>query len=160
MNIFDRYTYDVLKAFTTASVEFIVVGGYAVNFHGFRRTTGDIDLWLKPDNENKIKIISAFRSLKIKESVLQQLSEMDFTKHLVFRDGEPPFKIDFMTYVSGVNFDEAYKERITTELDGLSIPFIHINHLVLSKFNTGRPQDAIDIEQLQKIQSLKNPKRQ
>ncbi len=158
MNIFDRYTYDVLKAFNTASVEFIIVGGYAVNFHGFRRTTGDIDLWLKPDNDNKVKIIAAFRGLKIKETVLQQLSEMDFTKHLVFRDGEPPFKIDFMTYVSGVKFDEAYKERIITELDGLSLPFIHINHLVLSKINTGRPQDTIDIEQLQKIQQLKNKK--
>jgi predicted nucleotidyltransferase len=158
MNIFDRYTYDVLKAFNTASVEFIIVGGYAVNFHGFRRTTGDIDLWLKPNNDNKVKIISAFRVLKIKETILQQLSEMDFTKHLVFRDGEPPFKIDFMTYVSGVKFDEAYKERVITELDGLSLPFIHINHLVLSKINTGRPQDTIDIEQLQKIQQLKNKK--
>ncbi len=60
-----------------------------------------------------------------------------------------------MTYISGVNFNEAWLQKTITELDGISIPFIHLNHLILSKLATNRLQDKIDIEQLQKIQAIK-----
>ncbi len=159
MNIFDDYTREVLDACIKHDVQFLIVGGYAVNFHGFRRTTGDIDLWIKPGNENKIKVLKALNELGIEQGILSQLQEMDFSKHLVFSDGEEPFKIDFMTYISGVTFEEAYSEKIMTEIDELNIPFIHLNHLVLSKINTGRKKDIIDIEQLQKIKNIKKNKK-
>lgn len=158
MNIFDTYTREVLDAFNQSNVEYLVVGGYAVNFHGFNRTTGDIDLWIKPDNNNKLKIIHAFKLLHIEQSVLNELLAMDFTKHIFFSDGEPPYKIDFFTYVYGVEFNEAYEQKIVSELDRLYVPFINFHHLVITKFNTGRPQDKIDIDELQKIHALKNKK--
>jgi predicted nucleotidyltransferase len=157
MNIFDDYTHKLLSEFNKKEVEYMVVGGYAVNFHGYRRTTGDIDLWIKPDNTlNKVSILYCLRNLEVEEGILNQLNDLDFSKPIVFIDGEEPFKIDFMTFVSGVNFSEAWQQRDIAILDGISIPFIHLNHLVLSKITTGRPQDKIDIEQLQKIQKLKN----
>jgi hypothetical protein len=75
---------------------------------------------------------------------------MDFTKHLVFSDGEVPFKIDFMTYISGVKFEEAYPLKTITEIDELQVPFINLKHLIISKIGTGTPKDDIDINQLQK----------
>jgi predicted nucleotidyltransferase len=156
MNIFDEYTFDLLDALLKNDVQFIVVGGYAVNFHGYRRTTGDIDLWIKPDNfKNKTNIIKCFRKLLIEEDILIGIQELDFSNPVLFIDGEEPFKIDFMTFVSGVTFDDAWEQKIIANVDGLNIPFIHFNHLILTKISTGRPKDSIDIEQLQKIHSKK-----
>ena len=156
MNIFDSYTHSVLEELIKQKVQFIVIGGYAVNFHGFRRPTGDIDLWLKPENgENKTRLIQALRNLGITEPVLQQLSELDFEKAQVFRDGEEPFRVDFLTKVSGVKFDEAWQEKQSIEIDGLNINFLHIKHLIATKITTGRNQDKIDVDELQKIQKHK-----
>ena len=159
MNVFDDYTHDVLEKCIQNNVQFLIVGGYAVNFYGFERTTGDIDLWIKPDNHNKINIINALKDLGIEENTLAQLMQMDFTKHLVFSDGIAPFKIDFMTHISGVSFEEAYPQKTITEIDELKVPFIHLQHLIISKIGTGRPKDSIDIDQLQKISQIKNSKK-
>lgn len=159
MNIFDDYTHEVLQACIECDVNFLIVGGYAVNFYGYRRTTGDIDLWIKPCNNNKVKVISALKKLEIPENSCNQLLNMDFTKHLVFSDGQEPFKIDFMTYISGVDFEEAYSQKIITEIDELKIPFINIKHLIISKIGTGRAKDNMDIEELQKIEALKKNKK-
>lgn len=86
------------------------------------------------------------------------MNELDFAKPIVFIDGEEPFKIDFLTYISGVSFNDAWQQKTIAVLDGISIPFIHLNHLILSKLTTGRPQDKIDIEKLQQIQAVKNRK--
>lgn len=159
MQIFDDYTLQLLRTLNSFKVEYLVIGGYAVNFYGYRRTTGDIDLWIKPDNGlNKEKIISTFKKLEVDTIILEELIALDFSKHLVFCDGEEPFKIDFITYVSGVNFEEAWDKRVISKIDEIEIPFIHYNHLVLSKITTNRERDKVDVEQLQRIQSLKKNK--
>jgi len=155
MNIFDNYTKDVIIALNNSNVKYLVVGGYAVNFHGYQRGTGDIDLWIEPSNENKAKILEALKLLNIENDVIEFIDTFDFNKHVVFSDGEVPFKIDFMTYVSHVNFDDAWHQKIDTIIDGISISFINLNQLVISKFNTGRLKDKLDIEELQKIQKYK-----
>ena len=157
MNIFDDYTRSLLEQLNKNKVEYLVVGGYAVNFHGYRRTTGDIDLWIKPDNElNKRKIILSLANLGVEDHKLEQLEELNFVEPLVFIDGEEPFKIDFMTHISGVVFDEAWQKKITTQIDGLEINFIHLDDLVISKMSTDRIKDKIDIEMLQKIDREKD----
>jgi predicted nucleotidyltransferase len=155
MNIFDDYTLELLQALNEFEVTYLIVGGYAVNFHGYRRTTGDIDLWIKPDNDNKGRIISSFRKLGVKENILEHIDTFDFTKHLVFSDGEEPNKIDFLTYLSNVDFEEAWDKRIVSDMDGITIPFIDLKNLLLSKFVTGRAKDKVDIEELQKVMKLK-----
>lgn len=155
MNIFDSYTHKVLSALLKHNVQFIVVGGYAVNYHGYKRTTGDIDLLLKPDNgENKTKLLNSLRELKIEEETLSALNQLDFEKPQVFMDGEEPFKIDFLTKISGVEFEDAWKLKIEATYDNLNIPFLSYNHLILSKITSTRGKDKIDIEELQKIKKL------
>ena len=155
MNIFDDYTQQLLLALNSNNVQYLIVGGYAVNYHGYRRTTGDIDLWIKPDNVNKEKVISSLKSLLVNTDALIELTKLDFTKPLVFIDGEEPFKIDFMTYVSGVEFEAAWSRKIDENFDGIKVQFMHFDHLIISKFTTGRAKDKLDIEELQKIKKMK-----
>ncbi|HET6992962.1 MAG TPA: nucleotidyltransferase [Bacteroidia bacterium] len=156
MNIFDSYTFRLLSELNKLNVQYLVVGGYAVNYYGYRRTTGDIDLWIKPENEiNKKRLIDVFRNLGVGRDTLKKINELDFTQPVVFIDGEEPFKIDFMTYIASVKFDEAWQKRVIATLDEIAIPFIHFNHLILSKISTGREKDKIDVEKLQEIQKVK-----
>jgi predicted nucleotidyltransferase len=157
MNVFDTYTHQLLNQLNLQQVQYLVVGGYAVNYHGYRRTTGDIDLWIKPENKvNKEAILKSFRNLNVDKDSLTRLAALDFTKPIVFIDGEEPFKIDFMTHISGVSFEEAWQKKLIAKLEGLEVPFIHLNHLILSKIASGRPQDKIDVDKLQQIQQLKS----
>ncbi len=150
MNLFIESHQTWLKKLLSANVDFIIVGGYSVIFHGYKRTTGDIDVWLKPTNENKEKLLSVLTE-EFDEDDVQQIATLDFTKHMVFSIGDEPEKIDFLTFINQVSYDEAEELKIIADIDDLKIPFIHLNHLVLSKFNTGRLKDKADIEMLQKI---------
>ncbi len=117
MNIFDEYTLSLLKELNKAQVQYLVVGGYAVNFYGYRRTTGDIDLWIKPKNDiNKKLIIQSLSNLGVDKEILAQVENLDFSKPVVFIDGVEPFRIDFMTYVNGVEFEVAWNKKTIAKL--------------------------------------------
>ena len=139
-------------------VAFIIIGGYSVIFHGYECSTGDINIWLKPDNNNKTKLIAALGQFGIEQEYLREMSGIDFTKHFAFNIGKEPEKIDFVTRINLVEYEEADKMKIVADMDGVKIPFLHINHLILSKINTGRLKDQADIEELQKVQQAKNKK--
>ena len=151
MNIFFEEHRKLIADMLAEGVQFMLVGGYAVNYHGYNRTTGDMDIWLKPDNDNKIKLIKALEKNDVDVEDLLVIKELDFSETLVFSAWESPYKIDFLTKVSGVAYDEADREKIVTEIEGLAMPIINLNHLVLTKFGTGRLQDKNDIEKLQQI---------
>jgi predicted nucleotidyltransferase len=155
MNLFMDATQEVLSMLLRHEVDFIVIGGYAVIFHGYHRTTGDVDLWLKPDNENKRKLIQALEGFGIEKSALQELERQDFQQHLAFHIGEDPEKIEFLTYIRGLTYEEADSEKTMAAIDHLNIPFLSLDHLVLSKIATGRLRDQADIEELQKIRKSK-----
>jgi len=158
MNFFlDRHQL-LLKELLNAKVDFIIIGGYSVIYHGYRRTTGDVDIWIKPDNANKPKLLKALELCKIDKSALVQISEYDFTDYLAFSIWEKPERADFITKINLVQYDEADKQKIIADCEGIKVPFLHINHLVLSKINTGRLKDAADVEYLQKLQKLKKKK--
>ena len=111
-----------------------------------------MDIWLKPDNDNKIKVIDALKKNDIDPEDLGEILNLDFTRALAFSAWENPYKVDFLTKISGVRYEDADTEKIVAEIEGLSIPVIHLNHLVLSKIATGRTQDKNDIEKLQQVQ--------
>jgi predicted nucleotidyltransferase len=146
---------ELIRLLLDAGVEFIVIGGYAVIFHGYRRTTGDIDIWLRPDNRNKEKLLPVLREFGFDENEINEVAAIDFTRHMVFSIGEQPEKIDFLTRISLVQYDDADKKKIMAEADGMLIPFLHIDDLVLSKINTGRTKDKADIDMLQLIDKAK-----
>ncbi len=155
MNLFIDKHQELLKYLLEKHVDFIVIGGYSVIFHGYPRSTGDVDLWIKPDNDNREKIISALSKLDLYEEDLHQLSNIDFNEHVVFSIWEDPEKVDFITRINLINYEEADQRKIIAKVDGIKIPFLHLDDLVRSKFNTGRLKDKADIEELQKIQNAK-----
>ena len=159
MNLFVERHQNLLKLLLEVEVEFIVIGGYSVIFHGYPRTTGDVDLWIKPDSSSKGKILPVLKKIGIDKKSIQAISELDFTGYLVFTIWEKPERVDFLTRINLITFEEANLQKIVADVGGLKIPFLHLNHLVLSKMNTGRPKDAADINELQKIQKLKKNKK-
>lgn len=158
MNLFIPSHQELLSKLNDFKVDFIIIDGYSVIYHGYTRTTGDVDIWLKPNNQNKLKLINALKDLDFLEEAIEYISNLDFTKHVTFSFGAEPEKVDFITIINLVNFEEADKLKILEKVDGLKIPFLHLNHLILSKFNTGRPQDLADIDRLQRIHQGKERK--
>ncbi len=157
MNVLDEYTKKVLVKLNEHRVDYIVIGGYAVNYHGFIRTTGDIDLWIRPDNgPNKERLLECLVDLEVPAVGIERVKKMNFELPSMFRDGEVPYRIDFITHISRVKFDEAWREKREAEFEGIKMNFLHLNHLIISKIGTGRPKDKMDIDELQKIQALKN----
>jgi hypothetical protein len=132
-------------------VDFMVVGGYAVIFYGYSRATTDIDILLKPDNQNRTKLIAALTEFGISGKSLDQLKVTDFTGIQFFYFGKKPGKIDFLTRISGVKFDEAELQVNHFVLEKQKIPVIPYQYLILSKITTDRIQDKADIDMLQKI---------
>ncbi|MCO5936828.1 MULTISPECIES: nucleotidyltransferase [Mucilaginibacter] len=155
MNLFIEKHQGLLKELLLKKVDFIVIGGYSVIFHGYARSTGDVDLWLRPDNVNKLKLLDVLRQMNFDEEDILHIAELDFKKHIVFSMWDEPEKVDFLTRISMIEFEQADQRKIIADIDGVKIPFLHLSDLVLSKFNTGRLKDKADIEELQKIQQEK-----
>lgn len=157
MNIFHDEHLSMLKILLKYKVNFLLVGGVAVNFYGYSRPTGDLDIWLEPTNENKIKLINCLNELGILAKDIERINQHDFAIPTAFHIGNtPPFVIDFLTKIVGVKWNEAWGLRNNIDLDNLNIPFIHINHLKQNKLISGRAKDLNDISQLMRIEELKN----
>jgi predicted nucleotidyltransferase len=155
MNIFLEEHQNILSRLIENHVEFLLIGGYAVIFHGYARSTGDMDIWVRPVKDNKLLLIKALHDYGYDVQDLKELYEMDFTKHMAYSIGNEPEKIEFINYINLVSFEEAVQNQIVYDFDGLTIPFINIRELILSKMNTGRKKDEADIEELQKIINYK-----
>jgi len=144
-----------LKKLVSGNVDFILVGGYAVNYYGYTRTTGDIDLWLKPDNDNRDRLISVLIKEGFSKAGINKIQSLDFTSMVAFHSGELPFKIDFMTHISGLTFSAAIGKKESLLVDDFVIPVLNFEHLILSKMSTSRKRDKVDVEELQKINLAK-----
>lgn len=132
-------------------VEFILIGGYAVIYYGYARTTGDMDIWLKPDNTNKDKFIKALNKYGIISEDTDMLKCIDFGTTQAFHIGKEPNKIDFLTKIQGVTYTEADKEKVFFPLENEKVPVIQYRHLILSKISSERPKDKADVDELQNI---------
>jgi hypothetical protein len=134
---------DILSAFSEESVEYMVVGGYAMAFHGHVRATGDIDLWVRIAEENVDRI---WRALRIFGAPMFDLVRDDLlSPGMVFQMGVVPNRIDIINRIDGVDFDEAWKEHKLVEIAGITVPVIGKNDLLLNKKAAGRPKDLNDV---------------
>lgn len=137
---------EFLKLLNSGGVDYLVVGGYAVAFHGHPRATGDLDLWIatSPDNVARVR---------------RALGEFGFSKELVasapldvagkvIRMGNPPLRIELLTSVSGIDFDACHRRRETQIVDAVEIAFISLADLRANKRAAGRLQDIADLEEL------------
>jgi len=159
MNIFSDRHREFIELLIAAEVEFILIGGYAVIHYGYKRTTGDMDVWLKPSNSTKEKLLPILRKLGFDEKGIKTIGTFNFEKHNAFHFWKEPDRIDCITHISGVLFDVADKQKVMTEIEGVKVPFIHYDHLILSKATTNRLKDKADVEELQRIKSSEKSKR-
>jgi predicted nucleotidyltransferase len=155
MNIFIENHQLFLKSLIKHEVNFLLVGGYAVIFYGYKRTTGDMDLWLEPNNENKLKLIDVLTEFGFDKEGIEHINQLNFTRHLAFHFWEEPERIDCLTYISNVNFNEAFAQKKVANIEGINVPVIHYKHLILSKLSSDRMKDKADVEELQKVNSNK-----
>lgn len=127
-------------------VEYLVVGGYAVGVHGHPRYTGDLDIWLNPTPENAASILACVNEFGFASFGLKR---DDFTKEgNIVQLGYPPLRIDLLTQIDGVTFNDCYKNKIQVEIEGLPVNFIGYNDLLKNKKASGRLRDLDDIEHL------------
>ena len=125
----------------------MVVGGYAVSFHSRPRTTGDIDIWVEPTATNAARV---FRALRAFGAPLQGLVEADLAQpEVVYQIGVPPRRIDLLTSLTGLNFDEAWAERTPGLLGGLEVHFLGREALIRNKRALGRARNLADLESLE-----------
>jgi len=137
---------EFIESLNENSVRYLVVGGYAVAFHGHPRYTSDLDVWVELSPDNADKIIAAlkkfgFGSLGLKP---EDFLEMDQIVQL----GYPPNRIDILTTLIDLKFEDCYKKKVEVEIQGLRINFIDIENLKKNKRATGRSQDLADAENL------------
>ena len=135
------------------AVEYVVVGGHAVAFHGHPRFTGDIDFLIRPTDENAKRVLAAvgdfgFGSL--------QLTIEDFTtQERIVQLGLPPNRIDILTSISGVEFEDAWASRVPATLDEEPVHFLGFEQLIRNKKASGRDKDGADVAKLLAIAARK-----
>ena len=144
---------DMLSCLGDEKVDFIVVGAYALAAHGFPRATGDIDIWVRSDAENARKLMRALAKFG---APLSDISENDFTvPDMVLQLGVEPSRIDLLTGIDGVAFDEAWEEKLCITIDQLEIYVLSRGHLIRNKLAAGRDKDQVDIVWLEQNQDEK-----
>lgn len=140
---------DFLKLLKEHEVKFLLVGGYAVGFHGYVRATGDMDIWVSNGKVNIKKVVEAIGAFGFDHT---NLSEKLFNDpDNIIRMGITPFRIEVMTNISAVTFDACYDERIIQEWNGVNVPVISLEKLIRNKKASGRLKDLTDVEQLEKL---------
>lgn len=137
---------DFLKLLISNKAKFLLVGGYAVNCHGYPRSTGDIDIWIEPSQQNARKLLKCIEEFGFTNTGLKVQTLTELNK--VFRMGYPPLRIEVLTGISGLEFNTAYKNKVFFKVEDLEIPTISLEDLKTNKKASGRSKDKDDLENL------------
>ena len=147
MNLFNEDFVDFLNLLNQNSVSYILVGGYAVVIRGYSRTTGDIDLWVEKSTSNFQKLEKALVEFGLPNSAIP-LDNFLSDEFDVFSIGRPPYAIEIMTAVKGLDYQEAFNSSTIEQIDGVKLRVIHLNQLRQAKLAAGRHKDLNDLENL------------
>ncbi|MGC8641591.1 MAG: DUF6036 family nucleotidyltransferase [Isosphaeraceae bacterium] len=143
---------DLLRIFNAAKVRYLVVGGHAVMKYTEPRYTKDLDLWIEATPRNARAV---FKALKEFGAPLANLTEGDFCQEGYFYQmGRPPARVDIVMSIEGVRFADAWRDRVETDFDGVPAQMIGLKHLIANKQAVGRPQDMLDVTNLQQSEHL------
>jgi len=142
---------EMLLALSGAGAEFLIVGAYALAAHGRPRATGDLDIWVRPTRENAERVWEALERFG---APLDQLTRDDLcTDGVVFQIGLPPARIDLLTSVTGLRFEDAWDHRIGVSVEGSSFSVLSRDDLIHNKRSLGRPRDLADVAELEEESS-------
>lgn len=157
MDVFDEEILSFWKALQDFKVQYIMVGGFAINLHGYQRFTGDLDIWIKDTLQNRQQLRKAFISC--------DMGDFPMIEYMQFVPGWTDFqlnnslKLDIlidMKGLEGYTFDECLEMASVAEIEGVHVPFLHINQLIENKRVINRPKDQIDIIALEEIRKLRD----
>ena len=147
-SIFNPDFVEFLQCLHAKSVESILVGGYAVVLHGYPRTTGDMDIWVRPSVDNYKRLQAAFALFGLPTNAISEATFLDTANTDVFTFGRPPMAIDVLTKVKGLDFEETFKAAEIVNIDNAPLRLIHLNHLKQAKKAANRNKDKDDLEHL------------
>jgi len=137
---------EFLKLLNSHSVEYLLVGGYAVGYYGYPRATADMDIWIAHTPSNAQKLVAAIKEFGF--NVPELTPELFLKENQVIRMGVPPFRIEIVTSASGVTFEECYAARVRAVIDDIEVNLISLDHLKANKRAAGRHKDLDDLEHL------------
>jgi len=139
---------EMLDALSGAGADFLIIGAHALAAHGRPRATGDLDIWVRPTHENAARVWRALTTFgaPFGDLTLEDLS----TEGVVFQIGIEPARIDILTTVTGLTFEEAWSRRDRFEVEGRMLPFLSREDLIRNKTALGRPRDLADIDDLKR----------
>ncbi|TCD00923.1 hypothetical protein [Pedobacter psychroterrae] len=156
MDVLDEGLLRFWKVLNKHCVKYIMVGGFATRFHGFNRNTDDLDIWLGDTLENRKNLRKAFNELQYGD--FPSLETMQFVPGWTSFYIDNEIELDIMTSMKGVedlSFLECLEIASIADLEGIEIPFLHINHLIENKKAVNRPKDQIDVIALEQIRKLR-----
>lgn len=143
---FPRDFKEFLQLLNSKEIEYLIVGGYAVGYHGYPRATGDMDVWVAIGDETALKMVEALKEFGFNLPQLQK--DLFLTKERVVRMGVPPMRLEILTSIDGVDFEACYKNRVVQDFGDLRVNFISKGDLLINKRASGRLKDLDDADKL------------
>lgn len=137
---------EFLRLLDARGVEYLLIGGYAVAYHGYPRATQDMDVWVAISPQNASRLVQVLRDFGFDSPELG--NQLFLKQDSIVRMGVPPMRIEIATSISGVSFDECYQARIVEEIEGVPVNIISLKHLKKNKQSAGRHRDLDDLEHL------------
>lgn len=137
---------EFLSLLQSHGVKYLLIGGYAVGYHGYPRATNDMDIWVAIHPDNAERMVTVLREFGFDTPDLS--SKLFLQDKSIVRMGLAPMRIEITTTISGVSFDECYAERVTDMIDGVEVSLIGLRHLKTNKKASGRHKDLDDLENL------------
>jgi hypothetical protein len=146
---------DLLKSFNDQGLKYLVVGGWAVAHHGYRRYTADIDFWIAVSPENADRLIAALKKFigtaPSKNSIIKERKMTEF--------GRPPLLVQILCDISGVEFEACYSRRVQDSWEGVEVSVISFKDLLANKRSAARHKDLADVDRLTKMTKLARRKK-
>lgn len=137
---------DFLKLLKEHNVRYLLIGGYAVGYHGYPRATADMDIWVAIHSDNANKLVEAIKKFGL--DVPELTPELFLKEKQIIRMGVPPVMVEINTSISGVDFDACHAKRIVADFDGVAVDLISLDDLKTNKKAAGRSKDLTDLEKL------------
>lgn len=142
----NRYFKELLQLFLEEDVRFLLVGGYALGAHGYPRATKGMEVLVGAQKDNAARVMRALNRFGV---AMKDVTEMDFLSDKVtYRIGVAPQRVDIMTGIRGVSFQDAYQHRVTVIVEGIELQVLSLEDLITNKLASGRPQDLLDADTL------------
>ena len=144
---FPRDFKEFLQLLNSKKIEYLVIGGYAVGYHGYPQATGDLDIWIAKNEQTAMKMVEVLKEFGFDPPELQK--EIFLKEQKVIRMGVPPMRLVILTSIDGVDFKACFHNRLISGFGDFKVNFISKSDLLINKRASGRPQDLVDFNKLQ-----------